>query len=152
MKQHHKARRLALQALCCLDTQGEKVMDLAQEFITDSHADAETISSALSLLQGAFAAHPSSDEWLRRHARHWDLARLAMVDRNILRLAIHEMTSGQTAPKIVISEALRLAQEFSTAESARFVNGILDAVYRQWRKGGEKPAGDDRRPPAAGES
>ena len=54
-----------------------------------------------------------------------------MVDRNILRLAVAEMRGGQTPPKVALSEAIRLAQEFSSAESPRFVNGVLDAVMKE---------------------
>jgi len=71
------------------------------------------------------------DDLLVRHARHWELSRLALVDRNILRLGVCELRRGRTPLKVVISEALRLAQEFSTAESPRFVNGVLDAVAKE---------------------
>ncbi len=108
-------------------------MDLAAGFITDSRDGDAAIETAMDLLDKAWAWREQSDQWLSRHARHWELGRLALVDRNILRLAAYEMLSGRTAPKIAISEALRLAQEFSTAESPRFVNGILDAVYKEMR-------------------
>ena len=133
MKSPRRARRLALQALCCLDVQGEHAMELAAMFITDSREPPETIAAAGELLRQAYATREKSDQWLSRHARHWELGRLALVDRNILRLAVHEMLSGRIPPKIAITEALRLAQEFSTAESPRFVNGILDAVYKEMR-------------------
>lgn len=106
-------------------------MELACSFIADSHEPVETVAAANELLRLAYAAREESDQWLIRHAKHWDLKRLALVDRNILRLAVYEMLSGKTPPKVAISEALRLAQEFSTAESPRFVNGILDAVYKE---------------------
>jgi len=106
-------------------------MELAALFITDSREPPETIAAAGDLLRRAYAAREQCDQWLARHARHWELERLALVDRNILRLAVHEMVSGKTPAKVVITEALRLAQEFSTAESPRFVNGILDAVYKE---------------------
>lgn len=131
MKSLRRARRLALQALCCLDVQGDKVMDLVRLFITDSREAADTVAIAGDLLEQAFASREESDGWLMRHARHWELGRLALIDRNILRLAAYEMLSGRTPPKVAITEALRLAQEFSTAESPRFVNGILDAVYKE---------------------
>lgn len=106
-------------------------MEPVEEFITDSRESAEIISSALVLMHKAFAVRDESDEMLKRHARHWQLGRLALVDRNILRLAVYEMRSKQTPAKVVITESLRLAQEFSTVESPRFVNGILDAVYKE---------------------
>jgi len=120
-------------------------MEMAIGFVRDSRQSRETVAAAEELLGEAFAAQDESDVVLRRHARHWELSRLALVDRNILRLAVHEMLSGCTPPKVAITEALRLAQEFSTGESARFVNGILDAVYSQIKAdtGEDDSAGDD---------
>lgn len=89
------------------------------------------VDAALKMLRTAFDDRAASDELLARHARRWDLPRLALVDRNILRLAVHELRAETAPPKVVISEALRLAREFSTAESPRFVNGVLDAVARE---------------------
>ena len=86
------------------------------------------------MLKDAFDDRPQSDELLSRHARRWELPRLALVDRNILRLAVCELRKGQTPFKVVISESLRLAREFSTAESPRFVNGILDAVAKELQR------------------
>ncbi len=131
MSRLHKARRLAIQGLCCLDVQGPEAMPLVQQFIDDSREADEALQAARQLLRKTFADLPECDTLLARHAKHWDLPRLAMVDRNILRLAVHELRSGQTPPKVVISEALQLAKEFSTAESPRFINGVLDAVLKE---------------------
>lgn len=127
----HRARRLALQGLCCLDVQGAKATDLVALFIDDSREDPRTISAAHALLNASVDDRDASDELLVRHARNWDLPRLALVDRNILRLACHELREGGTPYRIVISEALKLAHEFSSAEAPRFINGILDAVARE---------------------
>ena len=127
----HKARRLALQGLCCLDAQGAKASELVHEFINDSTEDGQVIQAAHELTRNAFADWPACDKFLVRHARHWDLVRLAMVDRNILRLAAYELRSGRAPQKVVITEAIRMAQEFSSAESPRFINGILDAVAKE---------------------
>lgn len=109
-------------------------MELVSQFVAGSRESDETIAAAQQLMRDAFAAYERSDVVLKRHARHWQLGRLAMVDRNILRLAIYEMLERCIPPKVVIAESLRLAQEFSTAESPRFINGILDAVYRELRE------------------
>jgi N utilization substance protein B len=131
MSRRHRARRLALQGLCCLDVQGQRAAELVAQFIDDSKEPPETLAAAHKLLARAEAAREESDRILARHTKHWDLPRLAMVDRNILRLAVAEMRGGDTPPKVVISEAIRLAQEFSSAESPRFVNGVLDAVMKE---------------------
>lgn len=128
MSQRHQARRLALQGLCCLDVQGRKATEQVDEFIADSRQAPETIRAARGLLSGTDADRDECDRLLARHARNWSLQRLALVDRNILRLAVHELRSAAAPFKVVISEALKLAQEFSTGESPRFVNGVLDAV------------------------
>jgi len=87
------------------------------------------------MLQQAFEGREECDKLLARHARHWDLARLALVDRNILRLATSELLEGETPFRVVISEAIAMAKEFSSTESPRFVNGVLDAVAREVRGG-----------------
>jgi len=124
-----------LQGLCCLDAQGAGAWALLEEFLRDSREPALIVDEALRLLRKAFDDRPVSDELLARHARRWDLPRLALVDRNILRLAVHELRKGSVPPKVILSEALRLAREFSTAESPRFVNGVLDAVAKELQNG-----------------
>ncbi|MCD4823659.1 MAG: transcription antitermination factor NusB [Phycisphaerae bacterium] len=131
MSNRHRARRLALQGLCCIDSQGTGAWKLIEEFIRDSRENSMTVDSALKLLREAFDARPECDELLARHARRWELPRLALVDRNILRLAAYELKTNQTPFKVVISESLKLAREFSTSESPRFVNGVLDAIARE---------------------
>ncbi len=128
-----------MQGLCCLDVRGNQAWDLVEQFIADSDELAGTIDTARKLLRGAFDDIPDCDEILSRHARHWDLSRLALVDRNILRVAVHEFRTQRAPDKVVISEALRLAEEFSMAESSRFINGVLDAVAKELRGG----SGDD---------
>ena len=131
MIRRHRARRLALQALCCIDVQGREAAEGVGEFIADSREPPETIDAARGLLEGVLADRDACDLLLARHARRWNLERLALVDRNILRLAVHELRAGTVPFKVVITEALKLAQEFSTAESPRFVNGVLDAVAHE---------------------
>lgn len=130
MSRRHRARRLALQVLCCFDVQGRAGIDLLNSFIDDSNEPPETIAAAHEMFNQALAEREESDELLIRHARHWELSRLAMIDRNILRLAACELRRAQTPFKVVITEALKLAQEFSTAESPRFINGVLDAIAK----------------------
>lgn len=120
-----------MQTLCCLDVQGPAALEKVHAFIDDSREPPTTLSDAHRRLSDTLADLQQIDQLLARHARHWQLARLALVDRNILRLAVCELRAGQTPFKVVISEALDLAQEFSTAKSPRFINGILDAVAKE---------------------
>jgi len=135
VSKRRRARRLVIQGLSCLDVQGPKAWDLVISFMEDSRETPETVAMAKQFLEQAFADREACDVLLARHARHWDLSRLALVDRNILRLATSELRDGETPFKAVISEAIALAKEFSSAESPRFVNGVLDAIARELRGG-----------------
>jgi len=105
----HRSRRLALQGLCCLDTQGPAVMPLVEHFIRDSHEAAGIVKRAIELINEVMSDLAGCDALLVRHARHWDLSRLALVDRNILRLGAHELRLCTLSYKSVISEAIRLS-------------------------------------------
>lgn len=81
------------------------------------------------LIRGAVEQRDSIDEIIRKHAKNWELHRIAAVDRNILRLAIYEMLHRDDIPPVVsINEAVDIAKKFSTQDSGKFVNGILDKV------------------------
>jgi N utilization substance protein B len=70
------------------------------------------------------------DERIRSRAEHWRIARMAVVDRNILRLAVYEFLYEPTPRTVAINEALEIARRFSTYEATQFINGILDAIKR----------------------
>lgn len=81
------------------------------------------------LIRGTLEHLPQIDEVIRKHAKNWELHRIAVVDRNILRLAIYEMFHREDIPPVVsINEAVDIAKKFSTFDSGKFVNGILDKV------------------------
>ena len=100
-------------------------------FLRESREHGQTIAQAESMFLSAAARRGDADALLSGESRHWDVGRMALVDRNILRLAVWELLTGAAPRKVVISEALRLAHEFGTAESARFVNGVLDAAAKR---------------------
>jgi N utilization substance protein B len=81
------------------------------------------------LIKGAVEHRDEADEVIKKHAKNWDLHRIAAVDRNILRLAIFEMLHRDDIPPVVsINEGVDIAKKFSTQDSGKFVNGILDKV------------------------
>ncbi len=81
------------------------------------------------LIRGTLEHNTELDEIIRKHAKNWELHRIAAVDRNILRLAIYEMLHREDIPPVVsINEAVDIAKKFSTQDSGKFVNGILDKV------------------------
>jgi len=81
------------------------------------------------LIRGTLEHRDECDEVIKKHAKNWDLHRIAAVDRNVMRLAIYEMLHREDIPPIVsINEAVDIAKKFSTHDSGKFVNGILDKV------------------------
>jgi N utilization substance protein B len=81
------------------------------------------------LIRGALEYRDEADTRIKQHAKNWELHRIAAVDRNILRLAIYEMLHRDDIPPVVsINEAVDIAKKFSTQDSGKFVNGILDKV------------------------
>lgn len=81
------------------------------------------------LIRGALEHRKEADVLIRKFSRNWDIPRIAAVDRNILRLAIYEMLHREDIPPVVsINEAVDIAKKFSTKDSGKFVNGILDSV------------------------
>ena len=104
--------------------------DLVADFLGNSRDDAQTVQMAKNFLDAVVTEQDQCDAMLAEHARHWHLSRLALVDRNILRMGVYELRQGAASPGVIITEAIKLAQEFSTADSPRFVNGVLDAVAK----------------------
>ena len=120
-----------MQILFLWDAQGQNEAGLADQVVADGTEDAATGQRALQMAQGAWDLHKTTDVWLERLAPQWPPRRQPGVDRNILRLAVWELTSAETPPKVVIDEAIELAKAFSTEQSPAFVNGVLDAVMHE---------------------
>src|SRR5687768_1777504 len=82
------------------------------------------------LAAGTLGQLEALDERIRSRAEHWRIARMAVVDRNILRLAVYEFLYEPTPRTVAINEALEIARRFSTYEATQFINGMLDAIKR----------------------
>ena len=129
MKKRTRARELALQALYQLDLQGESFATEVGDFVRDEEPDAETADFAIELVRGVVVEQEAIDEAIRAVAQNWDLERMAVVDRNVLRMATHElMHRDEIPPKVSINEAIELGKRFSTKNSGAFINGILDRI------------------------
>ena len=91
---------------------------------------------------GVIAGQPALDDELTANSPAWPLARIAPLERSILRLALWELRSGETPPEVAIDEAVRLAKRYSTDEAAALVNGILAGALRSGGGSGARAAGD----------
>jgi len=130
-----KAREVALQFLYQLDLQGEAdPAPHGAEFWARHPLDEDVHEFADAIVRGTKTRQDEIDTIIARFTEHWDLERMAVVDRNILRLAVYELGwRADTPPKVVINEAIEIAKKFGTRESSRFINGILDRVHRALR-------------------
>ena len=134
MGRRRQARELALQLLYELDLRGEADPGEALEEFWRRQGELpdEVRSFAEALVRGTKAHQEKIDELIGRFAERWDLDRMAVVDRNILRAGIFELLWASDAPpKVAINEALEIARKFSTEKSTRFINGLLDRVRRE---------------------
>jgi N utilization substance protein B len=123
-----------MQVLYLWDAHGANDPEMAlQAMASVPAADDAARHHAMTMAEGAWGQRDASDQWVERLAPQWPPRRQPPVDRNILRLGIWEMTNLDTPPKVVIDEAVELAKQFSTENSAAFVNGILDAVLKERR-------------------
>jgi N utilization substance protein B len=158
----HRAREVALQALYALDLQrqrsragaGAEAEAKAEDGEGADAEDAPVLKTGREAFEGV-ADHfemPAAardfarelviavsdngvdlDGVLAEHAKNWRVSRMAIVDRNILRLAIFELTQSDTPVAIVLDEAVELARRYGSDASPAFVNGVLDAVAKQVR-------------------
>ena len=103
---------------------------LEAKFWKSAKAAEQTRTFANQLFEGAARDSKALDELISEHAENWRLERLSVIDRAILRLALHEMRATDTPPKVVINEAVELAKKFSSEEAGGFVNGILDSFRK----------------------
>jgi transcription antitermination protein NusB len=127
----HKARECALQMLFASDMADVDCSAMTRHYwneLGDTAIDDKTREFANSLACGTLREIKSIDERIKTRAEHWRIERMAIVDRNVLRLAVYEFLHQDTPGTVVINEALEIARRFSTYEATQFINGILDAI------------------------
>jgi N utilization substance protein B len=119
-----------MQMLFQWDMSQQEPVKLEAKFWKSAKAADKTREFANQLFEGAAKEVTALDEIIGKHCENWRFERLAAIDRAILRLAIHEMSSSDTPPKVVLNEAVELAKKFSSEESGSFVNGVLDSFHK----------------------
>ena len=127
----HKARECALQMLFAsymTEPDCEAVTANYWKELGDDSIDDKTREFANTLVCGTLRELAALDDRIRTRAEHWRIERMAIVDRNVLRLAVYEFLYQDTPGTVVINEALEIARRFSTYEATQFINGILDAI------------------------
>ncbi|MDQ3087314.1 MAG: transcription antitermination factor NusB [Acidobacteriota bacterium] len=137
MGTRRKARESALQMLFAADVAKTLESVLTSSYwneLSDSELDEQTREFADKLTVGTLREIEAIDDRIRTRAEHWRIERMAIVDRNVLRLAVYEFLFEETPHTVVINEALEIARRFSTFEATQFINGILDAIKHDLAK------------------
>jgi len=133
MGSRRKARECALQMLFAADVAEMPADQVVRSYwaeLGEADLDATARDFATRLASRTLANLELLDERIRSRAEHWRISRMAVVDRNILRLAVYEFLYEPTPRTVAINEALEIARRFSTYEATQFINGILDAIKR----------------------
>ena len=132
MRVESRGRARALQALYAWDMRaGEDLTRIAVRVWDDLAVSPEERKFAGGIVRTFAGAHAELDAALMAVTDNWRLERIGAIERSVLRLGAAELTRGEAPPRVVIQEAVRLAERFGTAASARFVNGVLDAYARR---------------------
>ncbi len=133
MGSRRKARECALQMLFAADVAEMPADEVVRSYwaeLGETDLDATAREFATRLAARTLSNLELLDERIRSRAEHWRISRMAVVDRNILRLAVYEFLYEPTPRTVAINEALEIARRFSTYEATQFINGILDAIKR----------------------
>jgi len=137
VKIRRQARAIALQALYEIDCSGHPADQALQHLATDENLSDEGVAFASDIVQGVRASTHELDAIIAKHAPEWPVDQLAIIDRNILRIALYELQHNEDVPiKVAINEAVELAKMFGSDTAPRFVNGVL-GTFMQAHPAGE---------------
>lgn len=133
MATRRESREWAIQLLFQVDMNpGVKLDGAFADFWLERDAPRPARNFAEQLVRGVVENREVIDEKIRAYTEHWDIGRMAVLDRNVVRMAIYEMLYREDIPPVVsINEAVDLAKYFSSTESGKFVNGILDRARKE---------------------
>jgi len=131
MTRRSRAREIALQVLFQDDLNPGGNPAAADEFLVRRLRTPELVELSRALVAGVRRNRAELDALIEKTAEHWSLSRMAVTDRNVLRLGAFELLFADTPDPVAINEALELAKRYGSAQSAQFVNGILDRLMRE---------------------
>ena len=129
MGSRREARECSLQMLYVVDNCNAPIESIYDSFIECFPKGEAYRTFTINLFKGVCRNKEDIDSIIRQYAKNWELERMAVIDRNIIRLATYEiMTTPDTPIKVVIDEAVEISKKYSTKDSSKFVNGILDKL------------------------
>ncbi|MBN3040505.1 MAG: transcription antitermination factor NusB [Candidatus Omnitrophica bacterium] len=131
MRLRSKAREIALCLLYQIEISKAQINDALNSYFEQYPQKEEVIEFSTRLVQETRQNIGFLDSLVKKHVKNWEIDRMAVIDRNILRMACYElMFLDDIPPKVSINEAIELAKRFGDIDSPRFVNGILDKIYK----------------------
>lgn len=129
MKSRTKARSIALQALYEIDLSGHPYGTAIQHRLEDEPLDSSLAEFARQIVAGVLPITQKLDDFIAQHAPEWPMDQVAVIDRNILRIALWEFAvAGCTPIKVAINEAIEMAKIYGSDSTPRFVNGVLGSL------------------------
>lgn len=144
MGSRRNARESTLQVLFQLDFDEASVEDVLEKYWLDRQAKGDVKDYTRWLVSGIISHRRSLDEVVQEYSKNWRVSRMAVVDRNVLRMAVFEMVfEPAIAPAIIINEAIEIAKKFGSEQSAQFTNGVLDSIRKDLSDIKEKIEGED---------
>jgi len=146
MARRSRAREVAFQVLYQDDLNSRPNPTVGDQLIDQRLRFADLAEFARSLVAGVRQHRKEVDRLLEQIAANWTLKRMAATDRNVLRLGAYEILFSDTPGRVAIDEAVELAKRFGSAQSAQFVNGVLDQVMHETQKNIETPQADKEIP------
>lgn len=139
MQPRRRARGIAIQTLYEIDCVGHQADAVLEARLQSTPLAPDTAQFAESLVLGVMANQDEMDQLIALYAPEWPVDQMAIIDRNILRIAIYELAIDDTTPvKVAINEAVELAKLYGSDSSARFVNGVLGTLVERLREIREK--------------
>jgi N utilization substance protein B len=136
MGQRRRARECALQILFQIDMAGGAPEEIYPHFWKEHEAELEVRSFAQGLVEGVVREREDLDRIIAGSVEHWRIDRMAVVDRNILRVAVYELSRLPDTPSVVVlDEAIEVGKKYGSEQSGSFINGILDAVRKRIERG-----------------
>lgn len=141
IKSRRKAREAALQALYSMEVGGMAYEDAWKTTLSEHKLDGQLADFAKTLIDGVYKEFDAIDIRLEKSMTGWTLDRLAVVDRNVLRIGVYELVFlPAIPPNVTLNEAIEISKKFSTADSGKFVNGVLAGVLKNTPKANWDPA------------
>ena len=135
MKPRTRARSIALQALYEIDLVEHPIGTVLEQRLEEAALEERLVKFTESIIKGVWPMRNELDTFIAEHAPEWPLDQVAIVDRNILRIALWEFAvNGDTPIKVAINEAVELAKTFGSDSSPRFINGVLGSLVENLQK------------------